>query len=258
MMNYIQTERINDIERLIQQQSIIKISDLTKKFNVSSETIRRDLSELENRGVLRRVHGGAVRVNQLAEEPPFQSRQVIHLEEKGAIARAVADLIVDGDSLILDVGTTVQEVARRLVDKSDLFVVTNSSVVAGILSPNKSHKIVLLGGELRADELSTHGPIAIEQVRRFIVNKAILGAGGITEEAITDFHFEQALLRREMICRSKETVFAIDSSKFGATALHQICKPSEINLIVTDRGVKDNEFGMNLSAFPLMIAEGRS
>ena len=112
--NYIQTERINDIERLIQQQSIIKISDLAKKFNVSSETIRRDLSELENRGVLRRVHGGAVKMNQLAEEVPFQSRQVIHLAEKGVIACAVADLVSDGDSLILDVGTTVQEVAKRL------------------------------------------------------------------------------------------------------------------------------------------------
>ena len=256
MMTYIQTERLHDIEKLLKENHIVKISQLVKKYDVSSETIRRDLTELERRGVLRKVHGGAISaMDRVVEEPPFQSRKIINLGRKKAIAREIASLIKNGESLILDVGTTVQEVARCLVEKSDLFVVTNSAAVASILSVNKSHHLVMLGGELRADEFSTYGSLAIEQLQRFTVEKAILGAGGITASAITDFHFGQAVLRREMINRSKAAIFAVDSGKFGIRTLHHICKPTDAWLIVTDEDVRMVDLGSSwLESLPLSIA----
>ena len=259
-MTYIQTERLQDIEGLLKENRVIKISHLVKRYNVSSETIRRDLNELEKRGLLKKVHGGAILDDKrIVEEPSFQSRKVINLERKKEIAREVAAQVRNGESLILDVGTTVQEVAKRLVEKSGLFVITNSAAVASILSANKEHHLILLGGELRADELSTHGAMAIEQIQRFTADKAILGAGGITESAISDFHFGQALLRREMINRSKEAIFAIDSSKFGVMTLHHICKPTDIRMIVTDEEVcaVDLEPGW-LDSLPLLIAKQSS
>ena len=256
-MTYIQTERLHDIESLLIEYRILKISQLAKKYNVSTETIRRDLNELEKRGVLRKVHGGAILAeNRIVEEPPFQSRKIINLERKKSIAREISTLIKDGESLILDVGTTVQEVARCLIPKKDLFVITNSAAAASILSANKSHHMILLGGELRADELSTYGLMAIEQIRQFTVDKAILGAGGITDSAITDFHFGQAVLRREMIARSKAVIFAIDSTKFGIKTLHHICKPAESRLIVTDEDVRMVDIAAPwLDLFPLQIAK---
>lgn len=227
--------RHDDIMQLLEERRKITIDELQARFNISVETIRRDLSELESAGLLKRVYGGAVLTSLGGVEPEYAKRATQHIVEKKAIAMEVAALIHDGDTIALDLGTTTQEVAKLLVEKNNLTVLTNSLVIAQMLSSVPSHKVYMLGGLVRRGENTTSGPMCLQGLERFRVDKAIIGVAGITiKHGVTDYVETEAEARRKIIEIASCVIAVADYSKFDVTAFCTVCPLSGLDVLVTD------------------------
>ena len=228
-------ERRTRILKLLAEQRMIKVADLVEEFGVSIETIRRDLEDLEGRGYLKRVYGGAVSGGLYGEEPSYDYREVINFPQKQAIGKAAAELIEDGDTLFVDVGTTVLEVIRCLRNKKNLIVITNATLIAQEMIQNEGCRVILLGGELRRGELSTSGFLSENNANHFYANKMLLGVGGISlERGVTEYHIEEGNTKRIMLERTDKVIAVADHSKFGVTAVSQICPANHLSTLVTD------------------------
>ena len=236
-------ERRSKIIQKIQQTNVVKVSDLMEEFGVSIETIRRDLEYLEEKNYLKRVYGGAVKKGFNTQEPTYKRREVEKEDEKKKIAAAAAELVSDGDTLFMDVGTTVLETARQLGSKKRITVITNSTLTAqALIEVNPENRVILLGGELRNGDLSVSGYLCGNSLENFYADKAIIGAGGITiESGITDYHLAEANTRRLMIRHSDQVIIVADSSKFGVIAMNRVCPVSDIHTIVVDDSLPEKE-----------------
>jgi DeoR/GlpR family transcriptional regulator of sugar metabolism len=220
---------------LLDAQGSIAVADLVARFDVSEMTVRRDLVALERKGLLRRVHGGAVSDRGRSYEPPFLSRSATHLTEKQRIGQAAAGLVRNGDSLTLDVGTTTLEVARCLSDKQNLTVITPCFQIASLLVERPGIRLILTGGILRPGELSMVGHLAERVFSEFFVDKLFLGAAGIDFEAgLTEYNLEDTLVKQAMLRNAKEIILVADASKFNRIALTAIAPLKVINYVVTD------------------------
>lgn len=228
-------ERRSKIIDKITEERMVKVTELMREFDVSIETIRRDLEFLEKKGFLKRVYGGAILNEFFGEEPAYENREIINHDEKKAIANKAAQLIEDGDTIFMDVGTTVLDVAHCLLRRKNLTVITNSTFVSHTLVKNKDCRVILLGGQMRFGELSTSGFICDKNLEYFYASKAIIGVGGITiENGVTDYHLEEANIRRKMISLSDKVIAVADHSKFGVVAMNSICRLDQLNYLVTD------------------------
>lgn len=233
-------ERRNDIVKKIQKNKTIKIQDLINEYKVSIETIREDLTFLEEKGYLKRVYGGAILHEYYSlAEPEHRQRSQINHREKQAIGKKAASLINDGDSVFLYYGTTTIEAVRHLKDKKNLIIITNSVLVAQELlqfsSKNNEWKIILLGGELRTGELTTYGDVTISNFKNFNVSKALIGVGGVDLKAgVTDYNFEEASLHRTVVKRADTVIALADHDKFGVITLNRICPIRDLDILVTD------------------------
>lgn len=172
--------RREKIAEMIQADRVLKVSDLMRQFDVSIETIRRDLEYLEKQGLLTRVYGGAVLNQKKGKEPLYEQREIKHYAEKAAIAQRAVELIGDGDVLGIDIGTTAREFAKALIGKKKVIVLTNSMPIAEILSEDENIRVIMLGGEVRKGEFSVSGFVAEQVMSRFNLDKYILGIGGLT------------------------------------------------------------------------------
>lgn len=228
-------ERLEVIMKMIAENGMVKAADLTKQFGMSIETVRRDLELLEGKGLLKRVYGGAISNDSRGIERIYTRRDCYHIDEKKAIAKRTAEMINDGEAIIIDLGTTTLEVAKCLSDKKHLTILTNSLHVGMEVVKNKSFHVYMLGGELRNGDFSTSGFLTGNSLKHFHVDKAILGASGVSEKnGVTDYHVEEANARRSMIDSAEQNILCVDSSKFGLSALVQVCELSRINTVVTD------------------------
>ncbi|MDR0622815.1 MAG: DeoR/GlpR family DNA-binding transcription regulator [Treponema sp.] len=253
-----QHERRNEIMTKIRAQRSVKVSDLMEEYKVSIETIRRDLEYLENQGLLRRVYGGAVLHGFYGEEPEHDSRAISHYQEKEAIGKKAAEFVKDGDTLFIDNGTTTMEVARELRSRKNLTVITNATLIAQeLIKNNPACRVILLGGEMRRDELTLSGTITETNLEQFYATKMILAMGGISLEAgITDYHIQESSVRRRMIQRSSEVIGVADYSKFGVVALNFICPLEKVHIMVTDWNIPAKVIteyrsrGLNIYATP--------
>lgn len=252
--------RRSQIVNKITEERMVKVSDLMQEFNVSIETIRRDLEYLEKQGYLKRVYGGAVLEGLYSLEPTYEHREIINYREKQAIAVKTAGLIEDGDTVFLDVGTTTLEVAHHLVEKKNLTVITNASLIAHSLITNETCRVFLLGGEMRRGELSMSGFLCDACLQYFHANKAVIGVGGITiSGGITDYHTEEANNRRTMINHADKVIAVADYSKFGVTAMNSVCGIDRIHLLVTDWSTPSkvvaeyHSAGLNVSVAPQLV-----
>lgn len=235
-------ERRQDIIDIIKKDRMIKTSDLVNRYDVSVETIRRDLEYLESTGQLRRVYGGAVVSGLYGQEPMYSHRQVVNYEAKCIIGQKAAELINDGDTLFFDVGTTALEVAKNLKNKKNLTVITHATLIAQEMMQFGNADVILLGGNLRAGELSVSGSLTIQGLEHFYANKLVMGVGGINaENGITDYHTEEAEIRRIMIRHSDKIIAVTDSSKFGVTAMNYIAPLSVLDDIVVDNTIKTED-----------------
>jgi DeoR/GlpR family transcriptional regulator of sugar metabolism len=236
MAGILSEERHQVILDLLEESGSVTVNEMVERFGVSEMTIRRDLDILEKKGLLRRVHGGAVLDRGRSYEPPFLSRAVENLEAKQRIGRVAADMIQNGDSITLDVGTTTMEIARHITGKQNLTVITPCLQIASLLAENPNIRLILTGGIVRPGELSMVGHLAERALKDFYVDKLFLGAAGVDFNAgLTEYNLEDTLVKQVMIKNAKEVILVADSSKFGRIAFTSIAPLSVVSRLITDQ-----------------------
>jgi DeoR/GlpR family transcriptional regulator of sugar metabolism len=231
----------------IARQGFATLDELVKAVGVSESTIRRDLESLDLTGVVKRTHGGAVFLGEGRSLPPLEERAATATAEKQAIGRATADLIEEGDTVLLDGGTTTLEVARALAGRS-LQVVTNSLPIAQLLASSPSTDLILIGGYVYPRTGVALGPLAIATMQGIRVRKSILGAGGIVAEGIYNANLLLVETERQMMSCGQEVVIVADHTKFGKLALARLCGLEAIQHLVVDEGLSDTYRGLVDSA----------
>lgn len=227
-------ERQRKIVELVNERLSIRVSELSDVFNVTEETIRRDLERLEKEELLRRSHGGAVSIEKNNTETPYTEREILNSTEKKVIALEGVKLINPGDQIVLDASTTAWFMAKELEDMP-LTVITNSIKVAIELSKKEHVKVISTGGMLLPKSLSYAGPLAERSLDKYFVNKAFISCKGVhLDEGLSDSNEWQALLKKKMLQIADKTILLADSSKFGVRTFVQIAKINQIDEIITD------------------------
>lgn len=235
-------ERQNKILDILYEKKIIKISEIVRLFSVSNETARRDLESIQDLGVAKRVYGGAV----LTVEDNSKNNKTIQLgtpgrwrkqngrAERDAIGKKAAEFIREGDSVCLGIGTTVHEISKHITQMKNLIVLTNSIAVLTELA-NSDITLYILGGLVDVNEQTMKGSIPENSLKMFYVDKAFIGAAGITfDGGITDYDLQEATLKK-MICEHANKVYLVaHSEKFGANAFSYSCPLNLVDVIITD------------------------
>lgn len=221
---------------LLRKQSGLSVRELAKALDVSEGTVRNDLNALEGQGKLTRVHGGAVlNENDQFQNNYFRLRSQINLAAKLAIAREAADLVKDGDSILLDASSTIYFFARALSKRSKLRVVTNGFEVARELAQNSSNNVFLIGGIVNNDSSSVTGLLSERIIEELRIQKAFLSCSGFSLElGMTEVHLAEAQLKRKVIESSQQLYALVDSSKFGQEDLTSFMRSEKITHLFTD------------------------
>lgn len=227
------SKRHGEILKLLELQGSASIAALARQLGVSTETIRRDLRPLVETGAVVRIHGAVGLAGQLGEAP-FERRMRENAAAKKAIARHVASTIRDGDSIMLDTGTTTSFVARALIGHRRLTVVTNSSDIARTLATVNGNRVYMAGGELRSDSGAAFGSSAVDFASRFFVQHAIISAGAIDQTGVMDFDLHEAEFARMVLSRGHRRLVVTDGSKFGCRGFVSVCDFTLVSQLVTD------------------------
>lgn len=223
-----------EILAIAQADGKVTVDGLAARFDVTVQTIRRDLAELAEIGKLERVHGGAVVPSGIVNIF-YEERRRLNAPGKAAIARACAGMVPDGASLFLGIGTTTEAVARELLDRADLLVVTNNVNIADILSVNRRCELLLAGGHLRHRDRGLVGGFAAGLVRQFRFDLAVLGCSAIDPDGdLLDFDAQEILVAREALARARQAVVVADHSKLARKAPIAICPLRSVATLVTD------------------------
>jgi DeoR family transcriptional regulator, glycerol-3-phosphate regulon repressor len=229
------SKRHGEILKLLQEEGTITIASLADRLGVSLETVRRDVKPLTSDGTVLKMHG-AIGLPAMVGEAPFERRMRENANAKRAIARLVAVTIRDGESIMMDTGTTTSFLARELTGHRRLTIVTNSSDIARTLATVNGNKVYMAGGELRSDSGGAFGVSAIEFVSRFSVNHAIISVGAVDAVAgVMDYDLEEAEFARMVLSRGIRSLAVTDHTKFGRQGLVQVCGFSSLTELVTDR-----------------------
>lgn len=228
-------ERRRRILAELRAHPTVRISSLAGQFNVTTETVRRDVDALSRAGMIRRTYGGAA-VHSLAQEPALHERHRLYPEERTAIARTMLGLIADGDVLMIDSGATTAHLVRQLVSaERPVTVITNSLLHAQVLGRSEAIKVIVCPGYYDPAEAGTFGAEVSEFLQRYSSNHAIFGVGGLSEEGLHDFHAEICWVKRTMIERAEQVTVLADHSKFGVRGMEIICPYRAIDRLVVDR-----------------------
>ncbi|MCC8180792.1 MAG: DeoR/GlpR family DNA-binding transcription regulator [Planctomycetes bacterium] len=231
-------ERRDQILHMLEEKSKILVPELCEHFNVSPATIRGDLRDLESEGKIKRTHGGAIPVGKAGFEPASKTKEVEHSDEKRRIAAQAAKLIDDGDTIVLDTGTTTLELAKHLGDKKNLTVVTTDIEIARILENTSDVNIVLIGGIVRRGFHCTTGTMAVAALSSLNVDMAFMAANAFSlEKGFTTPAFEHVEIKKTMISIASETVMLMDSSKIGRISFIKFADLDEIDRLVIDDGI---------------------
>lgn len=234
-MVMVPAERRKQILLLIEERNSISVAELCRLLDVSDMTIRRDLCILSNRGLLERVHGGALSRQGRSYEPPYHSRATNQVVQKEIIGRRAATLAHEGDSIALDVGTTTFEIAKALTKTPNLTIITASLPIANVLSEAPNIRLILTGGIVRPQELSLIGHTAEQTYQQYHVDKAFVGVGGLDLEAgLTEYNLEDALVKKSMIKNAGQVIVVADSSKLGEICFASVAPLSVVDTLVTD------------------------
>lgn len=231
-------DRRRRIYELIREEGSARVSDLSETFSVSEPTIRSDLERIERDGLVIRDHGGAYLrgLDTLVRTQTLDHRE--NSSQKAAIGRAAARLVHDSDTLILDSGSTVTELAKHLLECRDLHIVTNALNIALLLGSEPSFTVHVTGGEFKAPTLSLTGDQAASIFEHVFVGKLFLATAGISfESGLTYPGFSDLPVKRAMIRAAKKVYLLADSSKIGRTSFAALGALSDIDVLVTDRGI---------------------
>lgn len=229
------SSRQKEIVALAGARDRVEVDDLAERFDVTPQTIRRDLNELCDRGLLARVHGGARAANSVSNIG-YAERRGAFTDQKRRIGRAAAALIPGGSSLILNIGTTTEQVARALYDHRDLVVITNNLNVVTILSGSPEKELILAGGVVRQSDGGVVGDATADFMRRFRVDLAVIGASALDEGgAVLDFDMREVAVAQSIIETARKSMLVFDHSKFERRASVRICEIAALDYVVTDR-----------------------
>lgn len=228
-------ERHELILNEVRASAAIRISKLAKRIGVAGETIRRDLAELGEAGLINRTYGGAT-ISLQTSEPMINERGATLIEERARIGRAAAELVENGQVVMLDGGSTTYEVARHLAQlRRDITVITNSIGVAHVTGGNPTFRVILCPGVYDRREGSVFGENTVEFLKRYNADVAIFGASGVTYEGPCETIAGAAAVKRAMTERALSSMLTIDATKFGRVNLEHVCSFADITDLVTDQ-----------------------
>ncbi len=226
----------------VRKNRVATIAELALEFSVHEATIRRDLSEIEQDGVLKRTHGGVTIEEWANVEPPFNDRYNEQLEQKVRIGKMAASLVKDGEHIIIDSGTTTLHIAQNLVHRSNLTIVTNDMNVAAELKDSPGIKVILTGGELYPSSYMLNGMFTDRVLESLHVHKAFIGIP-VLHPKLGLMHPEAQLVQTKtgMIKAAEQTIVVADSSKIGKISLHTVAPNSVINTLITGSDVSEKD-----------------
>lgn len=235
-------ERRVEILKKLNENRYVQVSELADEFDVSTVTIRNDLDKIEADGLCVRKRGGAIRINPgVTIEMPYDIKRHEMVNEKERIAFAALKLIEDGDTLILDAGSTTYALAILLESKSQITVITNDLKIAVKLTENPKIKLISTGGIARSSVYSLQGSIAEQVINNLRVDKTFLGADAIHPNGkISNVNIEEVPLKKAMIQAADRIILLADSSKFEKSGFYKVCEMNEIDMIITDKDVSNH------------------
>jgi DeoR family glycerol-3-phosphate regulon repressor len=229
--------RQQEILELARKDGKVTVDELAKLYDVTVQTIRRDLSELADSGRLDRVHGGAV-IPSGVVNIVYDERQRLNEKGKKAIAIACAKAIPEGASVFMNIGTSTEAVARELLGHQNLLVVTNNMNIANILATNRSCEIILTGGVLRRSDGGLVGMLTAEMVKQFKFDFSVLSCSAVDEDGdLLDFDDQEVLVSRSAIQRSRQVLIVADHDKFTRRAPLTICSLRDVDVLFTDNSL---------------------
>jgi len=235
---YLAPERWNRIRDYLQENGAVRLSKLCRKLEVSTATVRRDLEELERRGELRRVHGGAVRMHSRLEEPLFEDKAQRSAPEKRRIAQEALKYIRSGDTVYLDAGSTVLELAILLHSRKDVTIITNSIRAIQELAGGGS-RLIVLGGELRHLSQALVGPLTRHMFEELHVDKAFMGTLGLTlKKGPTTTDPGEAYTKELAMQNASTTIMLVDSNKVNKTGLSRSGSLDDVDVLITDKKMR--------------------
>ncbi len=229
-------ERRQRVLDLVSRKGFVVLADLAKAIKVSESTLRRDLDHWDERGLVKRIHGGAMFVGDDSSLPALEERSGSQIAEKRLIARAAAARIRDGDAVLLDGGTTTLEVARLLIGRP-LQIVTNSLPIANLFASNRETDLVMLGGYVYPRTGVALGPLTVRMMQDIHVHQTILSIGGLTERGLFNSNLLLVEAEKQMMQCADQTVVVADHTKIGKSNLAFLCGLSEVDLLIVDAGL---------------------
>lgn len=238
-MSLLAEERKKKIIDMVENQGKVKVHDLARNFEVSTETIRRHLEDLESENKLKKVYGGAVKVDS-DEEPSIFEREILRIEEKKRIGKMAASFIQEGDVIFIDEGSTTLQMAISLTELTDVTVITNSFPLVTMLMKYESKElftgdIIFLGGHVNSKHYRASGSFAERMAKDFYVNKAFISLDGVHHSlGMTSFDLEKCLLSKIFIQNANETFILVDHTKLNVKATYKIGSLVEIDYFITN------------------------
>lgn len=231
-------ERRRKIISMLEERNSVLVPELSKTFNVTEETIRRDLEKLEKEGLLKRTHGGAVISDNINIDLPLKVREVTNIEGKRAIGIKVAEYINDGDTIMLDSSSTALQVAQRIKDKNKITVITNSINVVTELSNAKDCKVISTGGILRQSSMSFVGHMVEDSIKNFNVDIAVIACKGLDMvKDITESNEMESEVKKAMVEAAERVFLLADYTKFNKVSFLKMLKLDSVDTIFTDRSL---------------------
>jgi DeoR/GlpR family transcriptional regulator of sugar metabolism len=233
-----QAKRLDSIRQELLNTGEVSAAQLARTFKVSHMTIHRDIEILEANGEAIRTHGGAAMAKRLTFEFSFRDKQQQNHPKKQKIARQAAELVKNGSVVMLDTGTTTLEIARALIGKKEITIITTSLVIVSELQYSDTIKVILLGGFLRGGSPDMHGPLTEQNVEQFKADIAFMGADAIDASGNTYTNDLRVVnLDKKMASNASKVVITVDSSKFSSTAMCKVLEPGDYDLIITDNEI---------------------
>ena len=233
---------------LVRAQGSVSVEQLADKLDVTLQTVRRDVQRLAESGLLARFHGGVRAPVATLENMAYPQRETLHAEGKARIARTVASQVPHGCSLILNIGTTTEAVAKALMQHKRLRVITNNLNVAAILCGNPDCEVIVAGGVVRLRDRGIVGEAAVDFIRQFRVDIAVIGISGIEADgSLRDFDYREVKVAQTIIGQAREVWLAADISKFNRPAMVEMASLAQIDRLFTD--------GAPPEPFPALLAE---
>ena len=227
--------RRGEIVEMARQDGFVSIEALAEKYQVTPQTIRRDINDLCEQGILERLHGGA-RLPSSTENLAYLERQVLFSDEKRRIARLVAEHVPHQTSLFINIGTTNEAIAEALLHHRGLSVITNNLNVASILAINPDFRVIIAGGQVRHHDRGIVGEATLDLIRQFKVDIGIIGISAIEDDgALLDFDYREVRVAQAILENSRKVFLAADHSKFGRSAMARLGSIEQVDAFFTDR-----------------------